>query len=69
VELPVGKIWKEVRESQTIFAAAGDTQAKPTRVSGGLDILVFFLFRSRSRSSHRPIRACDIPNCSESLWV
>ena len=46
VELPVGKIWKEVRESQTIFAAAGDTQAKPTRVSGGLDLLVYFYFYS-----------------------
>ena len=45
VELPVGKIWKEVRESQTIFAAAGDTQAKPTRVSGGLDILVFIFIQ------------------------
>ena len=46
----VGKIWKEVRggrESQTIFAAAGDIQAKPTRVSGGFDILVlFFIFYS-----------------------
>jgi hypothetical protein len=88
VELPVGKIWKEVRESQTIFAAAGDTQAKPTRVSGGLDILVItgqtivgpsdyilrlvfylFLFRSRSRSFHRPIPARDIKNCSEWLPV
>ena len=67
VELPVGKIWKEVRESQTIFAAAGDTQAKPTRVSGGLDILV--LFRSRSRSSPRPIPISDISNCSDLLWV
>ena len=43
VELPVGKIWKEVRESQTIFAAAGDTQAKPTRVSGALNLLVFYV--------------------------
>ena len=25
------------------FAAAGDIQAKPTRVSGGLDLLVFFI--------------------------
>ena len=41
MELSVGKIWKGVRESQTIFAAAGDIQAKPTRVSGVLDILVF----------------------------
>ena len=24
------------------FAAAGDIQAKPTRVSGGLDLLVYF---------------------------
>ena len=40
MELQVGKVCKEVRESQTIFAAAGDIQAKPTRVSGGLDILV-----------------------------
>jgi hypothetical protein len=28
------------RGSQTFFAAAGDIQAKPTRVSGGLDLLV-----------------------------
>ena len=26
-----------------LFAAAGDIQAKPTRVSRGLDILVFFI--------------------------
>jgi hypothetical protein len=47
VELQVGKIWKEVRGgrgSQTFFAAAGDIQAKPTRVSGGLDLLVYFLY-------------------------
>ena len=69
VELPVGKIWKEVRETQTIFAAAGDTQAKPTRVSGGLDLLVIFLFRSRSRSSPRPIPTIDIPNCADLLWL
>ena len=46
VELQVGKIWKEVRGgrgSQSFFAAAGDIQAKPTRVSGGFDILVFFI--------------------------
>ena len=44
MELQVGEIWKEVsggRGSQTYFAAAGDIQAKPTRVSGGLDILVY----------------------------
>jgi hypothetical protein len=51
------------------FAAAGDIQAKPTRVSGGFDILVYFLFRSRSRSSPRPIPTSDIPNCSDLLWV
>ena len=28
------------RRSHTFFAAAGDIQAKPTRVSGGLDLLV-----------------------------
>ena len=28
------------RECHTFFAAAGDIQAKPTRVSGGFDILV-----------------------------
>ena len=28
------------RGSQTFFAAAGDIQAKPTPVSGGLDLLV-----------------------------
>ena len=28
------------RVSQTFFAAAGDIQAKHTRVSGGLDLLV-----------------------------
>ena len=31
------------RGSQTLFAAAGDIQAKPTRVSGGLVLLVFFI--------------------------
>ena len=70
MELQVGKIRKEVRGergSQTFFAAAGDIHAKPTRVSGGLDILVLFLFRSRSRSSHRPIPENDTPNCSELL--
>ena len=43
--LPVGKIWKEVRvgEDPILFAAAGDIQAKPTRVSGGLDLLGFFI--------------------------
>ena len=87
------------------YTTAGDIQAKPTRVSGGFDLLVItgktivwpsdyilhpvlfitgqtivgpsdyilrlvlflFLFRSRSRSSHRPIPARDIPNCSELL--
>ena len=41
---PVEKIWKEVKvgEDPILFKAAGDIQAKPTRVSGGLDILVFF---------------------------
>ena len=66
MELPVGKIWKEVRESQTIFAAAGDTQAKPTRVSGGLDILVIFysgtvrgLLLDRSpQAIYRIVRTC-----------
>ena len=29
--------WKRIPD---LFAAAGDIQAKPTRVSGGLDILV-----------------------------
>ena len=46
VKLQVGTIWKEVmgeRGSQTFFAAAGDTQTKPTCVSGGLDLLVFFI--------------------------
>ena len=28
------------RGSHTFFAAAGDIQAKPTRVSGGFDLLV-----------------------------
>ena len=28
-----------------LFAAAGDIQAKPTRVSGGLDILVFIFIQ------------------------
>ena len=28
------------RGSQTFFAAAGDIQTKPTRVRGGLDLLV-----------------------------
>ena len=89
MELQVGNIWNEVRGgrgSQTFFAAAGDIQAKPTRVSGGLDLLVitgetivspsdyillvvFFLFRSRSRSSPRPIPTSDIPNCSDLLWL
>ena len=27
------------------FAAAGDIQAKPTRVSGGLDLLVFIFIQ------------------------
>ena len=31
------------RGSHTSFAAAGDIQAKPTHVSGGLDILVIFI--------------------------
>ena len=46
MELQVGNIWNEVRGgrgSQTFFAAAGDIQAKPTRVSGGLDLLVIFI--------------------------
>ena len=68
------------------YATASDIQAKPTRVSGGLDLLVitgetivspsdyillvvFFLFRSRSRSSPRPIPTSDIPNCSDLLWL
>ena len=43
VVLPVGNIWKEVKVGEDpihFFAAAGDIQAKPTRVSGGLDLLV-----------------------------
>ena len=38
--------WKDMEGSEgweripVFFAAAGDTQAKPTRVSGGLDLLV-----------------------------
>ena len=42
VVLPVGNIWMEVKvgEDPILFAAAGDNQAKPTRVSGGLDLLV-----------------------------
>ena len=32
-------------------------------------LLVVFLFMNRSRSSPRPIRASDIPNCSDLLWV
>jgi hypothetical protein len=46
VEFQVGNIWNEVRGgrgSQTFFAAAGDIQAKPTRVSGGFDLLVIFI--------------------------
>ena len=31
--------WERIPD---IFAAAGDIQAKPTRVSGGLDLLVYF---------------------------
>jgi hypothetical protein len=63
-----GRKWRWERIPY-FFAAAGDIQPKPTRVSGGLDLLGLFLFRSRSKSSHRPIPASDIPNCSESLWV
>ena len=42
VVLPVGKIWKEVKvgEDPILFCGAGDIQAKPTRVSGGFDLLV-----------------------------
>ena len=43
VVLPFGKIWKEVKVGEDpilFFAAAGDILAKPTRVSGGLDLLV-----------------------------
>ena len=74
--------WERIPD---FFAAAGDIQAKPTRVSGGFDLLVItgqtifgpsdyilrlvFLLGSRSRSSYRPIPASDIPNCSELLWV
>ena len=32
--------WERIPD---IFAAAGDIQAKPTRVSGGLDLLVIFI--------------------------
>jgi hypothetical protein len=31
--------WERIPD---FFAAAGDIQAKPTHVSGGLDLLVFF---------------------------
>ena len=51
-ELQAGKIWKEMRggrESQTFFAAAGDIQAKSTRVSGGFDLLVHIMMGSRKR--------------------
>ena len=50
MELQVGNIWNEVRGgrgSQTFFAAAGDIQAKPTRVSEGLDLLVSLYFNSK----------------------
>ena len=60
------EVWERIPD---IFAAADDVQAKPTRVSGGLDLLVLFIFRSRSRSFHRPIPASDIANCSEWLWI
>ena len=33
-----------------------------------LRLVFLFLFRSRSRSSHRPIPPSDIPNSSEWLW-
>jgi hypothetical protein len=32
--------WERIPD---FFAAAGDIQAKPTRVSGGLDLLVIFI--------------------------
>jgi len=54
--------------SHTFLAAAGDIQAKPTRISVGLDLLGF-LFRSRSMSSPKPIPTSDIPICSDLLWV
>ena len=43
--LPVGKMWKEVKvgEDPILFCGAGDIQAKPTRVSGGFDLLVIFI--------------------------
>ena len=34
--------WKRIPD---FFAAAGDIQAKPTRVSGGFDLLVSYIFR------------------------
>ena len=32
-------------EDPRLFAAAGDIQAKPTRVSGGFDLLVFIFIQ------------------------
>ena len=45
--MPVGKIWKEVEvgENPIFFCSAGDILAKPTRVSGGLDLLAFIFIR------------------------
>jgi hypothetical protein len=45
------------------YAAAGDIQAKPTRVSGGLDLLVFVKFIITGEtivSSHRVIIFCSL---------
>ena len=66
--LPVVKIWKEIKvgEDPILFAAAGDIQAKPTRVSGGLDLLVNFysgavrgLLIGRSQQAiYRIVRNC-----------
>ena len=36
------KGWERIPD---FFAAAGDIQAKPTRVSGGLDLLVFIFIK------------------------
>jgi hypothetical protein len=46
------------------FAAAGDIQAKPTRVSGGL---FFYSGAVRGLLIGRSQQA--IPNCSEWLWI
>ena len=55
--------WERIPD---FFAAAGDIQAKPTRVSGGFDLLVFFysgavrgLLLDRSpQAIYRIVRIC-----------